>query len=31
VVLQVCRGGDASEFARDDVVDALLQVMRYKL
>ena len=25
---QVCRGGDPEEFARDDVVDALLQVTR---
>jgi hypothetical protein len=25
-MLQVCRGGEAEEFARDDVVDAVLQV-----
>ena len=25
-LLQICRGGEAVEFARDDVVDALLQV-----
>ena len=27
-IAQVCRGGEAVEFARDDVVDSLLQVMR---